>query len=186
MSSKHGCRLLCLARRACCRPIKLLQNEHGAAGLADEIDGLLDSRTAAAPQPPPPPLLFGLSPAVLSKAVTAALLAVLLLWVGVSKLVDASGQHGEATDAAPPATAAPTPAAADMLPWMRQQPDHRALNERWGLPMGPSPQPPPEVLGHHIPRILHHSECLCLASPAVVARPAHCLAAWHRLGERLQ
>lgn len=93
---------------------------------------------------------------MLSKAVTAALLAVLLLWVGVSKLVDASGQHGEATDAAPPATAAPTPAAADMLPWMRQQPDHRALNERWGLPMGPSPQPPPEVLGHHIPRILHH------------------------------
>lgn len=86
------------------------------------------------------------------------LAAVLLLWVGVSNLMDASSQPNHTTDMGAPAAAAVTPAAADMLPWMRQRADHLALNERWGLSEGPARQPSPEVLGHHIPRILHHSE----------------------------
>ncbi|KAL4444043.1 hypothetical protein ABPG75_011780 [Micractinium tetrahymenae] len=111
--------------------------------LAEEIDDLLASGTAAAPLPLWPPLIFGLAPATLSKAVAALIAAMLLLWVGASSLVHSSGppSHGAARAHG---GLAPTPAAADILPWMRQRPDHLALIERWGLPQGPGPQPPPE------------------------------------------
>lgn len=142
------------------RPLKW---SHCDAGMADEIDDLLAKRTAAA-QPSPPLLMFGLSPSALSRVVAALLAAVLLIWVGVSNLVENSSQLGLEADVAPSLAAAPaTAAAADLLPWMRRRPDHLALNERWGLPKGLGPQPPAEVVGHRIPRILHHSERAQLA-----------------------